>query len=61
MYEKRKKCPEVETIIWDSVVGEFDGVKPLTIPELWGLAKACKDQIATMEYQTRKEEISNND
>jgi len=61
MYDKRKKCPDVEQFIWDTVVGDFDGVRSLSIRELWGLAKACQDQIANMEYQKRKEEVCNND
>lgn len=64
MYEKRKDCPEVERIIWDAVVkdfGEFAGVRPLDVPELWGLAKACADQIAMIEYDKRKKELLEND
>jgi len=55
--KKRKDCPSVEQFMWDKVLGDFDGIRRLSIEELWGLKKLCGDQIAMIEYDKRKEKV----
>lgn len=48
LYETKKDCPPVESLIWDKVCcsfGDFEGVKELSFAELSMLRSACYQQM----------------
>ena len=56
--KNRKDCSNVEQFIWDKT--NCTNVNELTLEELWGLKKLCGDQIASIEYEKRKDAVDIN-